>query len=245
MIKYGEKDHLEQIINGKIRFAPSQGYIKLEEAQHSKGQGDLLEGKMKIKIQGAKLFHPETGAFLGVLPPNSIIIVSIQDVNNMPVFCLSQYGDEYIAEYINEQNFSISLPAAKLNSIKSDFPKATHALVICETDKFIRDINDIGGHEFVHGGIRYYDYDINPMQMYMYLCSGCEDIQTNTPMPMTYENRYRHLLCKDIAFSIQDEYRFIELNDLIANPVFYPLKFTSKYQIIPIEQLVNPLPIRI
>ena len=245
MIKYGEKEHLEQIIKGTIRFAPSQEYINLENALHNKGQGDLLEGKLKIKIQGGKIFHPETNEFLGYLPPNSTITISIQDVNNMPVFCLSQYGDEYITEYIDEQNYSISLSADKISSIRSDFPKATHALIIYEPNKFIKDITSISGHQFANGNIHYYDYDINPMQMYMYLCSGSENIQTNTPLSMTYENRYRHLLCKDIAFSNQDEYRFIELNDLITSPVFYPFEFTSKYQIIPIEQLVNPLPISI
>ena len=69
--------------------------------------------------------------------------------------------------------------------------------------------------------IRYYDYDINPLQMYMFLSTGEETMQTNTVMSMTYENRYRNLLCKDVSFSQQDEYRFIETNELITEPVFY------------------------
>ena len=54
-IKYGEKEHLQQIVDGKLRFTPSQTYIKIEEKQHNKGQGDLLEGRMKIKIEGARM----------------------------------------------------------------------------------------------------------------------------------------------------------------------------------------------
>ena len=69
--------------------------------------------------------------------------------------------------------------------------------------------------------IRYYDYDINPLQMYMFLSTGEETMQTNTVMSMTYEKRYRNLLCKDVSFSQQDEYRFIETNELITEPVFY------------------------
>lgn len=84
-IKYGEKEHLQQIVDGKLRFTPSQTYIKIEEKQHNKGQGDLLEGKMKIKIEGARMYHPETNEYLGTLP-KSTVVISIQDVSNMPIF---------------------------------------------------------------------------------------------------------------------------------------------------------------
>lgn len=81
-IKYGEKKHLQQIVDGKLRFTPSQTYIKIEEKQHNKGQGDLLEG---IKIEGARMYHPETNEYLGTFP-KSTVVISIQDVSNMPIF---------------------------------------------------------------------------------------------------------------------------------------------------------------
>ena len=37
MIKYGKKEHLKQIIDGKIRFSPSQTYISMEKELHNKG----------------------------------------------------------------------------------------------------------------------------------------------------------------------------------------------------------------
>lgn len=96
-IRYGEKEHLQQIVDGKLRFTPSQTYIKIEEKQHNKGQGDLLEGKMKIKIEGARMYHPETNEHLGTFP-KSTVVISIQDVSNMPIFCLSYYGEESIVD---------------------------------------------------------------------------------------------------------------------------------------------------
>lgn len=51
MIKYGKAEHLQQIIDGSLRLTPSQDYIKIEESQHNRGQGDLLEGKMKIHME--------------------------------------------------------------------------------------------------------------------------------------------------------------------------------------------------
>lgn len=50
-VKYGKKEHLQQIVSGKLRFSPSQNYIKMEELLHNKGQGDLLEGKMPLQIE--------------------------------------------------------------------------------------------------------------------------------------------------------------------------------------------------
>lgn len=96
-IRYGEKEHLQQIVDGKLRFTPSQTYIKIEEKQHNKGQGDLLEGKMKIKIEGARMYHLETNEYLGIFP-KSTVVISIQDVSNMPIFCLSYYGEESIVD---------------------------------------------------------------------------------------------------------------------------------------------------
>lgn len=247
MIKYGEKEHLEQIVRGTIRFAPSQTYIKLEELLHNKGQGDLLEGKFKIKVQSARMHDIESNDLVATLPSNSVITISVQDVNNMPVFCLSQYGKDDISDYINNSNYKISLDNEKIRGIQTDFPRATHALIILEPAKFINDINSIKGHQFVSDKVHYYDYSINSMEMLMYLTTGDETIKTNTEttMSMTYENRYRHLFCKDKSFSNQEEYRFIEIKELITEPAFYPITFTSKYLIVPIEQLKQPLQINI
>ena len=235
-IKYGEKEHLQQIVDGKLRFTPSQTYIKIEEKQHNKGQGDLLEGRMKIKIEGARMYHPETNEYLGTLP-KSTVVISIQAVSNMPIFCLSYYGEESIVDV--EGLTTIDIDAEHIDGVKKDFLKATHALILFEPEKFISSVEKIEGKHFVSGEIKYYDYDMNPIQMYMFLTMGTEEIQTDKYLSMTYDNRYRHLLCKDVAFENQREYRFIGLDDLISNPVFYNFKYNGKYLIVPIDDLMT------
>lgn len=239
-VKYGEEKHLQQIVDGALRFTPSQTYVKLEETQHNKGQGDLLEGKFKIKIESAKMFHPETDELLGVFP-KSTLTISIQDVSNMPIFCLSHYGDEYIEEVDGEEK--IVFDENHIQEIKCDFPKATHALIILEPEKFIGDVENIVGHEVVGDVIHYYDYDINSLQMYMFLTTGNTELKKDEMLTMTYDNRYRHLLCKDISFEKQREYRFIGIDELIEEPIFYSFDFSSRYMIVPIEQLKTPLSI--
>ena len=50
--------------------------------------------------------------------------------------------------------------------------------------------------------------------------------------------------CKDISFSNQEEYRFIGLDELIMEPVFYSFSFNSQYLMVPIERLKQPLTIK-
>lgn len=233
-IKYGEKEHLQQIIDGQLRFTPSQAYIKFEETQHNKGQGDMLEGKMKIHFESAKMYHPETQELLGTLP-NSNVIVNIQDVSNMPIFCLSHYDESYIQCTSDEK--IIKIDDEHIKNVRRDFPKATHALIILEPEAFIQSVLDISDKKFANGEIKYFDYDINSLQMYMFLTTGGEEIKTNEALSMTYENRYRHLMCKDIDFANQREYRFVETSTLIDSPTKYEFKFKSKYLLVSIDDL--------
>ena len=240
LIKYGKEEHLKQIVNGSIRFAPSQDYVLMEKELHNKGQGDLLDGKMKIKAERVRVHHPETHELLFVLPKCEFE-VSIQDVNNMPVFCLSEYTDEDIST-LDEKKY-LDIKPEKIDCIKNDFKSATHALIIFEPEKFVNDISKIENTIIVSDKIHYYDYDMNPLQMYSFLSTGDEEYKVNEEMSVTYDDRYRHLLCKDIHFSLQQEYRFIVLNQLTNNAVFYPIFFSSCYAIVPIDELYDKVEI--
>lgn len=99
----------------------------------------------------------------------------------------------------------------------------------------------ITNHQIISDDIHYYDYDVNILQMYMFLATCSTKIQDNQELSMTYENRYRHLLCKDIDFEHQQEYRLIVLDESITDPKFYQFQFTSKYMLVPIEQLKNTI----
>jgi hypothetical protein len=242
MIKYGKKEHLEQLVTGSARFAPSQTYIKIEETQRNKGQGDLLEGKMRIKFEKVQLFDPDTKELLCTIS-NQTLLLSIQDVNNMPVFCLSIYDYSDTIEYLYKKEYSIAINKEKLNKITTDFPNADYALIILEPDKFIKDIVNIPEYNVVSDEIKYFDYDINTLQMYMFL-TGQTRAQSGS-YSLDYNNRYRHLLCKDINFAHQQEFRFIITDEKITAPKFYNIKFTSKYILVPISELSNGVLIKV
>lgn len=237
-IKYGEKDHLKAIMDGTIRFAPSQLYVKMEEELHNKGQGDLLEGKLVFYAEGLKMTCRETGVVYNI-PGKRRLCVQGQNINNMPVFCISEYGEEYISK-----DNVLNIPKDKIESIKSDFPNATHALVIVDSDEFVNAVRCADGHNIHSDSIHYFDYDYNSLNMMMFLSCGDENAAVpagKLSLAVTYEDRYRILLCKDTEFKNQDEYRFITLDELSSEPEFYHFSYNGKYILVPIEELINPM----
>lgn len=233
-IKYGEKEHLQQIIDGHLRFSPAKSYIEIEQKQHNKGQGDLLEGKWVIHTESVKMVSHQTGETF-VLPPKSKITIGAVDVTTLSVFCLSSYADD-----IFDGNNSISLEKDDIERIKCDFPKATHALIIFEKNKFIECVKATIGHSVESDSIHYYDYDINDINMMSFLTTGDEDsYRAGVTLSMTYDERYRHLLCKDRSFSNQNEYRFIITDVLTDVPVSYDFIFDCTYKLLPIDELLD------
>lgn len=233
-IKYGEKEHLQQIVDGRLRFTPAKSYIEIEQKQHNKGQGDLLEGKWVIHAESVKMVDNQTGETF-ILPSKSKITVGTVDVTTLPVFCLSLYEDVAI-----DENKNLSLEPEMVEKIKCDFPKATHALIILEKEKFIESVRGTLGHSVESDFIHYYDYDINDINMMSFLTTGDENSYKTkgVTLTMTYEERYRHLLCKDKDFSSQKEYRFIVTDTLTDVPVCYDFIFDCEYKIVPIDELL-------
>lgn len=137
LIKYGEKEHLEKIEEGKIRFAPSQVYVKMEEDLHNKGQGDLLEGKFVFHAEGLKLTRTDTGETI-TLSGKQRLSFNAPDINNMPVFCISEYREEYFTD-----DDKLCIPQDKINSIKSLQKSGAQITNIVVTDNNIKSFDRV------------------------------------------------------------------------------------------------------
>lgn len=235
MIKYGKKKHLKQLISGMVRFAPTEDYIKLQRETGEKGQGDSDEGKLYIKATRA-IMQPHDNTNTTNFVQNANFKISFDELNRKPVFCLSQYFEEDTTD-----GTTLSIAQDKVDTIKHNFPGATHALIIKEPEKFISDLMKIS--ESVNSNeIQYYDYNHNWINMYIFVAG--EDNEKNkvgTVYNITTENIYRQLYCKSDELKKQQEYRFILTDWLISKPIFLPFTFTSKYKIVPIKRLYKKI----
>lgn len=228
-IKFGEKAHLQSIIDGTIRFAPAGNYIFMEEKLHKRGQGDCLEGKFIVNYEGYCITSPHIKK---KEDDKGKIKINFPNINNMLVFCLTEYDEKYIS---NEG--LLKIPNNELDNIKKDFPKATHALVILDDEKFIKAIENADNHKIISDKIHYFNLNVLNIRMINFLLTGRESTSLENQLCMTYENRYRHLLCKDEAFSNQNEYRFIVLDELSDLPKFYSFNYKGRYKLIKIDEL--------
>lgn len=242
LVKFGKRDHLQEIVEGMLRFSPSQTYIELEEKQHKKGQGDLLEGKMKIRCTSLKAYDPDTNEFLGEINNEVMLTMSIQDVKNIPVFCLTSGDKSHCIEYISDNRYKIKFNDIQKNTVINDFPDSDSALIILEPNKFINDITR--KYISVSDIIRYYDYEILTLEM-LCLILGVNEIEPGKSYSLKYENKYRHLLCKDISFVNQNEYRFLLLDEYIDKPKKYAFEFTSKYKLVSLDDFFNGIAVAI
>lgn len=238
ILKYGELEHLQQIVNGHIRFAPSSIYVSMEEKEQKRGQGDCLDGKMIINPLSFSLRQINNKQPFAVLSDVSIV-ASLENVNKMPIACFSFYDNKDIV--LKSGKWYLSIPNEKIKCIRRDFKKATHALIICEPEKFINDIISINNHQIVGGLVHYFDYDILSLQMLSFLSTGSENHCRNTEFALKNSTKYRQLLCKSDYFKFQQEYRFIVLDELITEPIFYNFDFTSRYRIVPIGTLYKQI----
>lgn len=150
---------------------------------------------------------------------------------------------EECSSYISDREYEIKFPDSFENEVRNSFKDADAALLIYEPEKFINSLLNTINHTVIHDGIRYFDYDLMDINM-MYFLMGVDKFEKNKRYSMVYDNRYRHLLCKDIAFEEQREYRFILLDDKIVEPKEYKFKFEAMHEIVDLRQLFNGIKVK-
>lgn len=130
---------------------------------------------MLIHFQEGRAYNPDTNKLVGIIN-NSKATIAIQDVNNIPVHCMAFRTRNDCLIYENEKNFKIKINDEKARTIRSDFKKATHALVIFEPHKFINYLSK--SYDIVAEPIKYFDYSFNTLQMFSYIM-GNQSIMPN------------------------------------------------------------------
>jgi hypothetical protein len=150
LIKFGRKEHLEQIKNGKIRFSYYKKYWEIE----NNNIGDIYEGLSSIHFidNNSKVYfnHPLIYNNISIDCTKSINTIYNYPDNNKYISCFS-----YItARDIYEDNiFDNSI----LDNIEWD-----NVLFILDTKGFVDNIKkSLAKYNLVIGKVNYIDYNIN------------------------------------------------------------------------------------
>jgi len=242
LVKFGERDHLQQLADGKIYFSNAMSFIKLEEEQQKKGQGDLYEGRMFLPVFNMQIRDPETDE----------LIMTISDVNlnmgfegleTMPLFCITAGTIDDCNEWISNKDYNIKFTDEKARTIKEHFGTADSALVITEPLMFIQNVKAAFSHECISDMVRYYNMSFLTTDRLSYLLGCDEKLLSGSSFAMKTDNIYKHLFCKDNYFTLQSEYRFVVPKLIMDTPTLFDFEMKASSILLDIDDFFSGLKI--
>ena len=185
-VKFGSKNNLLSLQQGKIYMKNALYYRTLEEKYQEKGQGDANEGTtimfdVPIWINGKRL-------------PNVSVMRSSNNFDDAtPLFCCSCFKRE---DFIfKEDNYYLKEDLLDWDSMKKDF--GDYALIIPSPASFVSLVKnhcDAHNYDLRWKEIEYVDYSLDNVHLQL------------------YENDLSHFFIKSSAFSYQKEFRLLLAN---------------------------------
>jgi len=143
LVKFGCKEHLEEIRRGSLYMNPVKRFQKLEEENSKRGRGDDSDGK--IYLPGARVrFIPEDGG------PNLECIaynLQIKPVQQNYIFCMFAINKKCIVDIVlDDINRKLIVEAQfsedQKKTIRSHFGDVDGALYIHDPKGFLRDVEN-------------------------------------------------------------------------------------------------------
>jgi hypothetical protein len=217
LLKFGEKNYLKRLLKGKMYFSNATKFRYYEEKLLIKGQGDILEGGSTMRAQELKIIDNETDDIIMSGFKKSILI-HYEPANLLPVYCLFACHDKDCK--INSDGLlEVSLSENLKETIREHFPEANAVAIIRNPYKFISDVTKSIGHLCISDLVNYYKlygHEVekgiaNDMDYIKYLTQDTPPKIQGEKKIYSFNEKYvyRSLLCKDIFFKDEQEYRFI------------------------------------
>ena len=238
-LKFGELKHIEELAKGELYFSNALQYRRIENELLLKGQGDKLEGGSLFHGYNMTMIDNETNEirFTGV---KGSATVFYQGTDLMPVFCLfACYDKDCTIQDDGTIKFHFSEEIQ--NSIKEHFPKADSVAIIRNTESFVDCVNnslktDVKS-EIVHY-FHIYGFESEKgkaidMEYYRYLTQDVPPVVSNGGEMYTFcaDYVYRALLCKDVYYINEQEYRFLLPNKEIKEGTIFKIELDEKVQV--------------
>ena len=238
-LKFGERKHLEDLQKGNLFFSNAQTFRYYEEKLFIKGQGDRLEGGSMIAASNVTMIDNATQepVFTGI---KGTMFVHYEPANLLPVFCIfSCFAKDCVTNESGQ--LVVKLSDELKDNILSHFPKADTVAIIKNPKQFISDIQTTIGFECKSDLVNYFHlmgFDskhgtANDLSYFKYLTQDVPPKKdgNKTVYSFNAEYVYRSLLCKDVFFSKEQEYRFILPRIKIAEGKIFPVCLQQKIEL--------------
>lgn len=237
-VKFGKKEHLKELSNGKAYFSNADTFIIQEQEQLKRGQADMLEGRLLINSSDALIKDNQTDEVNNITIPISYII-DFEGVRKMPIFCLTAGFITDCEYYYSNNDYMIKFSRDKAETIKEHFEDADSALLIETPKNFISSIINSFEEKCHADLIKYYNMRRPDMNILEYLQGEQINLDKKQILPITSDNIYRNLYCKDNYFIKQSEFRFIIPKLSITNPKIFDINKDFRSSLMSIDEFFD------
>lgn len=242
-LKFGEKEHMKGLARGEMFFSNALQFRQIEEELLIKGQGDKLEGGSIIHSQNMTMVDNGTQEIV-MNGEKGNMLVHYEPANLLPVYCLfACYESDCTLNEDGQLEFHFS-EETKLN-IREHFPKADSVAIIKNPELFVSNVKTSLKTECVSGKVNYFnllgmDSDkgmANDIRYFKYLTQDIPPQKVDGGMKYTFSAKYvyRSLLCKDVFFEKEQEYRFILPKDKISSGTIYLINLEENISVIDLD----------
>lgn len=246
-LKFGEKEHMQGLARGEMFFSNALKYRQIEEELFIKGQGDKLEGGSLFHAQDIMMLDEQLSGIVS-LGIGGDIFVRYENVALLPTYCLfACYEKDCTLNSGGEIEFHFSEEIK--NNIREHFPKANAAAIIDKPIQFISDVKSSLTTECVSDVINYFNlYGIDSKQgktidfeyiKYLTQDNPPQKVGNRTSYTFSEKYVYRALLCKDIFFKNEQEYRIILPKEKIQEGKIYKVNIENDISVVDLEDLFN------
>lgn len=237
LLKFGRLEHIKSLIDGNLFCSNAETFWGIEDKLKLRGQGDKLEASSMIFAQNITIqSHENKSVITQIGRCNGL--VRYEPAKKIPVFCLFAVhsNDCYID---SNGDVKIKLSDKTKQVIREHFPNADSVAIISNPSQFLSDVECSIGLDIKHELVHYFHIDKGIItedgrqamdKEYMrYLSQDVPPIVSNGATQYTFcaDYVYRALLCKDIFFEDEQEYRIVLPTETIDSSKIYPVKYSN------------------
>lgn len=242
---------MEAFAAGSLYCSNAQTFWGIEDELKIKGQGDKLEASSRFFGQKMTVYDYDDMSLVADVP-NCSGLVRYEPAERIPVFCLfAVYEDDCVAGCDDGTKIKLSDEVQK--TIREHFPKADAVAIIDNPDCFLRDVENSIGREVKHGEVQYFYIDEGlptddgkramDMQYMKYLVQDVPPVVENGKRTYRFLAKYvyRSLLCKDVYFRDEQEYRIILLNDEISKGTCFSVRYSHNIRVMDLDDFFDSM----
>ena len=251
LLKFGRREHVESFAAGSLYCSNAQTFWGIEDNLKIKGQGDKLEGSSRFFAQKMTVHDYDDGSLVAEVP-NCNGLVRYEPAERLPVFCLfAVYEEDCLKDMAG--NVHIKLSEKIKSSIREHFALADAVAIIENPEQFLEDVESSIGCDVKHGEVHYFHIDEGmpmkdggramDMEYMKYLVQDVPPVVESgrTTYKFIAKYVYRALLCKDVYFKDEQEYRIVLPNEEIDVGTAYPVKYRNEIRVMNLDSFFNEM----